>query len=135
MDPQRALKIAEKISDIGLRMSLDDFGTGYSSLSHLSRFPINEIKIDKSFVLNMTKRASDATIVRSTLYLAHNLGLQVVAEGIEDADVLSDLSKLQCEFGQGFLIGRPMSSGEVNNLLRNQQERVRKEILLPGGHL
>jgi EAL domain-containing protein (putative c-di-GMP-specific phosphodiesterase class I) len=118
VDPTKALKIVEHIAGFGFRISLDDFGTGYSSLSHLSRLPLHELKIDKSFVANMLNRSNDWTIVQATLYLAHNLGLQVVAEGIEDIDVMNELIKLHCESGQGFLIGKPMPSNEISRVLR-----------------
>ncbi len=84
-DPVAALEAMERMTALGVRTSVDDFGTGYSSMSHLRRLPINEIKIDQSFVLDMTRNESDRAIVRSIIELGHNLGLEVVAEGVEDS--------------------------------------------------
>src|SRR5207302_927235 len=90
--------------DIGVQMSIDDFGTGHSSLVQLKRLPVNQIKIDKSFVREMTKNENDAVIVRSTIELGHNLGLSVVAEGVEDQATWDALTALGCDEGQGFLL-------------------------------
>src|SRR5574343_1999106 len=87
-DPQRALQTLNRLHEMGLKLSIDDFGTGYSSLAYLKRLPVDELKIDRSFVMNMENDVQDAKIVRSTIDLAHNLGLTVVAEGVENADVL-----------------------------------------------
>ena len=87
-DPVAALEAMERMTTLGVRTSVDDFGTGYSSMSHLRRLPINEIKIDQSFVLDMTRNESDRAIVRSIIELGHNLGLDVVAEGVEDKATL-----------------------------------------------
>ena len=118
IDPDRAMRVIQRISAIGVRLSIDDFGTGYSSLSYLKRLPVDEIKIDKSFVINMTEDASDAVIVRSTIDLAHNLGLKVVAEGIETEESLARLAALRCDVGQGFLLGRPAPAAELERLIR-----------------
>ena len=107
-DPQRAEAMLNLLSKQGFRLSIDDFGTGYSSLGYLKRLPVDELKIDKSFVINMEANANDATIVRSTIDLAHNLGLGVVAEGVEIADVLEQLRALSCDEAQGYHIGRPL---------------------------
>ena len=107
-DPQRAEAMLNLLSKQGFRLSIDDFGTGYSSLGYLKRLPVDELKIDKSFVINMEANANDATIVRSTIDLAHNLGLGVVAEGVENADVLEQLRALSCDEAQGYHIGRPL---------------------------
>jgi diguanylate cyclase (GGDEF)-like protein/PAS domain S-box-containing protein len=118
IDPDRAMRVIQRISAIGVRLSIDDFGTGYSSLSYLKRLPVDEIKIDKSFVINMTEDASDAVIVRSTIDLAHNLGLKVVAEGIETEEHLARLAELRCDVGQGFLLGRPVPPAELKRLIQ-----------------
>ncbi|MBK8906633.1 MAG: EAL domain-containing protein [Rhodospirillales bacterium] len=112
-DPDRALEIANTVSEIGCKLSIDDFGTGYSSLSYLSRLPVNELKIDKSFVLSMAHSGTNATIVHSTIDLAHNLGLKVVSEGVETREMLDALVRLGCDAIQGFLIGPPMSAAGV----------------------
>ncbi len=107
-DPDRVRRNLFRLHDLGVRLSIDDFGTGYSSLSHLQRLPLHEIKIDKSFVLQMTANDSDLVIVRSTIDLAHNLGLSVVAEGIETAQHLAILQELGCDLGQGFFVSHPL---------------------------
>jgi diguanylate cyclase len=89
-------------------LSIDDFGTGYSSLAYLKRLPVDELKIDKSFVLNMERDADGTTIVRSTIDLGHNMGLRVVAEGIESEAVWYLLADLGCDQGQGYFMSRPM---------------------------
>jgi len=111
-DPQRALATLERLSGLGFRLSIDDFGTGYSSLAYLKRLPVDELKIDKSFVLSMEKDTDDARIVRSTIDLAHGLGLKVVAEGVESALVWELLRDLSCDEAQGFHMGRPMPAHE-----------------------
>ncbi|MGE5453043.1 MAG: EAL domain-containing protein [Acidobacteriota bacterium] len=107
-DPQRALQTLNKLHDMGLKLSIDDFGTGYSSLAYLKRLPVDELKIDRSFVMNMESDVQDAKIVHSTIDLAHNLGLTVVAEGIENAQSLHMLASLNCDEAQGYFIAKPM---------------------------
>ena len=109
-DPVNALKIATELHDIGLRLSIDDFGTGYSSLAYLERLPVDELKIDRSFVMHMSRSENDAVIVRSVIDLAHNLGLKVVAEGIENKEHMDLLRELGCDIGQGYFITRPMDN-------------------------
>ena len=107
-DPQRAEAMLNSLSQQGFKLSIDDFGTGYSSLGYLKRLPVDELKIDKSFVMGMQTDTDDATIVRSTIDLAHNLGLSVVAEGVENAAVLAQLRALACDEAQGYHISRPL---------------------------
>jgi diguanylate cyclase len=107
-DPERAETVVRKLAAMGLHLAIDDFGTGYSSLAYLRQLPVQELKIDRSFVMFMDKNRGDASIVKSTIDLAHNLGLTVVAEGIENEDVLGQLAKLGCNEGQGYFIGKPM---------------------------
>ncbi|HEY4081832.1 MAG TPA: EAL domain-containing protein [Burkholderiaceae bacterium] len=107
-DPQRAQTTLEHLSAMGFKLSIDDFGTGYSSLAYLKRLPVNELKIDKSFVMAMEADIDDAKIVRSTIELAHNLGLTVVAEGVETAKAWKLLAALGCDEGQGYFMGKPM---------------------------
>jgi diguanylate cyclase (GGDEF)-like protein len=113
-DPQRALATLNKLSGLGFKLSIDDFGTGYSSLAYLKRLPVDELKIDKSFVLNMVEDLDDAKIVRSTIDLAHNLGLTVVAEGVENVKVWDLLRQLDCDEAQGYHMGRPMPADEFH---------------------
>jgi len=107
-DPQRAEAMLNRLSEQGFKLSIDDFGTGYSSLAYLKRLPVDELKIDKSFVMSMQTDQDDAMIVRSTIDLAHNLGLTVVAEGVENAAILESLRTLACDEAQGYHIARPM---------------------------
>ncbi len=117
LDPARATTTLERLSEIGLTLSIDDFGTGYSSLANLKRLPVDMIKIDKSFVLEMTTEHSDAAIVRSTIELAHNLGLRVIAEGVEDRQSREELGRLGCDFAQGFYLSRPMAADKLTRKL------------------
>jgi diguanylate cyclase (GGDEF)-like protein len=111
-DPNRALRILEQLHELGVHLSIDDFGTGYSSLAYLKRLPVQTLKIDNSFVRTMLEDLQDELIVNSTIHLAHNLGLTVVAEGVENEELLSRLHSLGCDEAQGYFIGRPMA---VNN--------------------
>ncbi len=113
-DPTRSMGVLGRLHAMGVRLAIDDFGTGYSSLSYLRRLPVSEVKIDKSFVVSMADNDNDAAIVRSTIELAHNLGLAVVAEGIEDGTALAELAQLGCDLGQGFLLGHPMSAQDFD---------------------
>ena len=116
-DPERALENLTALSRLGVRLSLDDFGTGYSSLAYLRRLPVTEIKIDKSFVLRMDVDDEDATIVRSTIDLAHGLGLRVLAEGVETAETWQRLSELGCDAAQGYFLSRPHPASVVTDWL------------------
>ena len=107
-DPQRALQTLQRLHEMGLRLSIDDFGTGYSSLAYLKRLPLHELKIDRSFVMSMETDRADLKIVRSTIDLAHNLGLTVVAEGVENAHTWALLKALNCDEAQGYYMARPM---------------------------
>lgn len=113
-DPQRAEATLNRLAAQGFRLSIDDFGTGYSSLAYLKRLPVHELKIDKSFVMGMEHDDSDAKIVRSTVDLAHNLGLAVVAEGVENEAILELLHQLGCDEAQGYHISRPMPVDAFN---------------------
>ena len=116
-DPARAMENLTALSRLGVRLSLDDFGTGYSSLAYLRRLPVTEIKIDKSFVLRMDVDEEDATIVRSTIDLAHGLGLRVIAEGVETAETWQRLSDLGCDAAQGYFLSRPHPADVVTDWL------------------
>ncbi len=112
-----ALPALERLHALGVGLSVDDFGTGYSSLSYLRRLPIDEVKIDKSFVLGMSTDPGTKTIARSIIDLAHNLGLRVVAEGVEDELTRHLLTNMNCDFLQGYLVSRPLTEGNLANWL------------------
>ncbi|BBP59378.1 EAL domain-containing protein [Pseudomonas sp. St316] len=109
-EPERALKNLHLLRDCGISLSVDDFGTGYSSLAHLKRLPVQELKIDQSFVRDLDEASEDAVIVRSTIEMSHNLGLKVVAEGVEYAHSLRLLERWHCDTAQGYLISRPLTA-------------------------
>lgn len=113
-EPGQVLEVLAKIRDLGVDIAIDDFGTGYSSLSHLKRLPVHELKIDREFVKDMCRDKDDAVIVRSTIDLAHNLGLKVVAEGVEDAETLQMLAELKCDYAQGFYFCRPLAADQIS---------------------
>ncbi len=112
-EPENVIKALHKLNAIGLRISIDDFGIGYSSLTYLQQLPVNELKIDKSFGLSLVSDKNSAVIVRSTIDLAHKLGLRVVAEGVETRETLEALQELGCDAVQGFYLGRPMPMEEM----------------------
>jgi len=116
-DPFRAKLVFERLAAMGVRISIDDYGTGYSSLAYLRDLPVSEIKIDRSFVLNMTSRADDEMIVRSTIDLGRNLGLRVVAEGVETEEAWNRLAELGCDVAQGYLLTRPVPPEELTKWL------------------
>jgi EAL domain-containing protein (putative c-di-GMP-specific phosphodiesterase class I) len=119
-DPARAEATLKRLGQIGLTLSIDDFGTGYSSLASLKRLPVDVIKIDKSFVIEMAVDPSDAAIVRSTIDLAHNLGLRVVAEGVESEDAWRQLEALGCDIAQGYYLSRPLPAEAATRLIRER---------------
>ena len=116
-DAAQALRVLDALHGMGVRLSIDDFGTGYSSLAHLKRLPVDELKIDKSFVVHVQSEGDDAVIVRSTVDLAHNMGLQVVAEGVESAATLSLLRSWRCDFAQGYYISEPLTPAALERWL------------------
>lgn len=118
-DPIQAMQVLESVQRLGITTSIDDFGTGHSSLAYLKHLPISELKIDRSFVGNMLAEESDLTIVRSTIDLAHNLGLGVVAEGVEDGPTLGHLAELGCDRAQGYFITEPLEVDTATEWLRD----------------
>ncbi len=113
-NPTDSLAILTEINRMGVTFAIDDFGTGYSSLAYLKRLPVDELKIDKSFVTHMAEAENDAVIVRSTIDLAHNLGLKVTAEGVETQDAWDILEILGCDYSQGYFMGRPMPADKLD---------------------
>ena len=118
-DPQAAARNMQALKAAGVSFSIDDFGTGYSSLTQLQRLPVDELKIDKSFVSESHLREDDAKIVRSTIELAHSMGLRVVAEGVENSNLWRSLGALGCDYAQGYFISKPMPPSEVANWVRS----------------
>jgi diguanylate cyclase (GGDEF)-like protein/PAS domain S-box-containing protein len=126
-DPATAFAVVQRIAQIGCKLSLDDFGTGYSSLAYLQKLPIDELKIDRSFVLAMTRDDNAAVIVRSVVQLGKGLGLSVVAEGVESREAFERLRSLGCDQVQGFLFGPAMSGDELLAWLREHGPSSRRE--------
>jgi EAL domain-containing protein (putative c-di-GMP-specific phosphodiesterase class I) len=116
-----AIELLQKLAERGVKLAFDDFGTGYASLSYLTRFPLSRIKIDRSFVRNITDNAEHAAIVRSLIAMAHNLGLEVIAEGVETEAQAAFLLKEQCEEAQGFLYAKPLPAGQFADYLKTRQ--------------
>ena len=115
-DPDQATRVMRRLSEAGVRIAIDDFGTGYSSLAYLTQFPVSALKIDRSFVRDMSRDKNDATIVRTIIEMAHSLGFTVIAEGVETEEQATLLQLLRCEQAQGYLFNRPMPAHELVRL-------------------
>jgi EAL domain-containing protein (putative c-di-GMP-specific phosphodiesterase class I) len=109
---------------MGLQTSLDDFGTGYSSLNYLMQLPLNKLKIDRSFIVNMDKGEKGVAIVSAIIAMAHSLSLEVIAEGVEDESHIQLLRKMQCDIVQGYYIARPMPAAEFEQLLSSNSRNI-----------
>jgi EAL domain-containing protein (putative c-di-GMP-specific phosphodiesterase class I) len=120
-DPERAIAGLAAWRDLGVAVSIDDYGTGHSSLTYLQRLPATELKIDGSFVGNLATDRRSAIMVRSTIAMAHELGLEIVAEGVEDETVLELLRTMGCDIAQGWAVGRPTAPEEITRLLMQEQ--------------
>ncbi|MCK3832419.1 putative bifunctional diguanylate cyclase/phosphodiesterase [Pseudomonas fluorescens] len=123
-NPQQALSVLEQLRGCGISLSVDDFGTGYSSLAQLQRLPVQELKIDQSFIRNLDSTSGDGVIVRSTIEMSHNLGLKVVAEGVEFEHSLTLLKHWQCDTAQGYLISRPLNAMAFERWMRRARVSV-----------
>jgi EAL domain-containing protein (putative c-di-GMP-specific phosphodiesterase class I) len=123
-DPFRVRQVLDGLNDLGLRLAIDDFGTGYSSLAYLKRLPVQTIKIDRSFVMAMCEDRNDAAIVRSTIELGQNLGLAVVAEGVETEEAWKALRRHGCTYAQGYLISRPAAADDLAALFEDRAARL-----------
>ncbi len=118
-DAEATIALLKRLKSLNLRLSIDDFGTGYSSLSYLHRFPVDTLKIDRSFINQMGDEGEDTTIVQTILVLGHALGMDIVAEGVETVVQKQTLQKLRCEYGQGYLFSKPVNSETATQLLTN----------------
>ncbi len=125
-DPVSAMKVLGELSNMGINLSIDDFGTGYSSLAYLKQLPMDEIKIDKSFVIDMINDKDDYIIVRSTIDLAHNMGRKVIAEGVESPEIWDALNIMGCDMAQGNYISMPQSSDDFTLWLQDSQWNLKK---------
>jgi diguanylate cyclase (GGDEF)-like protein len=123
-DPQRALENLERFADAGIRISIDDYGAGLSSLAYLKQMRAHELKIDKAFVIGMAEGQKDALLVRSTVDLAHSLGLKVTAEGVETAMVQALLTAMGCDLAQGYFIARPMAQADLAAFLQRERDQA-----------
>ncbi len=132
-DPDRALEVVTLLADQGVWISIDDFGMGYSSLSYLRKLPARELKIDRSFVMGMDQDEGSAVIVRSTVELAHNLGLQAVAEGVDSMEVWNRLRTLGCDRAQGYLFSRPLAAGGLTHWIRTSSWGVHPDAVSLAG--
>jgi EAL domain-containing protein (putative c-di-GMP-specific phosphodiesterase class I) len=117
-DPAKLTAMLDELRRLGVKLAIDDFGTGYSSLSYLKRFRVDHLKIDRSFVQDIGSAGDDATIVKTIIALGHNLGLKVVAEGVETAEQLEFLRHNACDEIQGYYVGKPMPAADFEALLR-----------------
>lgn len=120
-DPKHALDILNRLSDMQMNLSIDDFGTGYSSLAYLSKLPVQEIKIDQTFVFGMIENNNDALIVKSTIDLGHNLGLKVIAEGVENEETWNILEQMNCDIAQGYYMSPPLGKMELVSWLQDSR--------------
>jgi EAL domain-containing protein (putative c-di-GMP-specific phosphodiesterase class I) len=127
-DPERAHAVLANLDDMNVMLSIDDFGTGYSSLAYLRQLPVREIKIDKSFVMAMHGSENDAVIVHSIVDLAHNIGLQVIAEGIEDEPTYRRLLELGCDMGQGYYFSKPIPADEFLRWLSESRWGINRDV-------
>ncbi|WP_145009695.1 putative bifunctional diguanylate cyclase/phosphodiesterase [Pseudomonas oryzihabitans] len=127
-DPEAAIALLKRLSIMGIRLSVDDYGTGQASLAHLKRLPVDELKIDQSFIRELEPGNDDAVIVRSTIEMGHNLGLDVVAEGVEEGRTLALLRSWGCDLIQGYYISRPVPAGEFEAWMERQAEPAVEEL-------
>jgi EAL domain-containing protein (putative c-di-GMP-specific phosphodiesterase class I) len=136
-DVEHTLAVLQRLFALGVRIAIDDYGTGYASLSYLKHLPADELKIDRAFVRHLTTDVADQAIVRSTVNLAHSLGMQVVAEGVEDLATLNLLAALKCDIAQGYYLSRPVAARDLERWLRERVEAPesllddRKEAIIP----
>ena len=116
-NPEETIESLKKLKDLGMSVSIDDFGTGYSSLSYLTRFPLDSLKVDRAFVANLPDDRDAVAIVRAIISMAKNLGLNIIAEGVENENQVSFLHALGCQVGQGYLFSKPIPAEDFQKLL------------------
>ena len=122
-NPEEAIKILQRISELGIKLAVDDFGTGYSSLSYLKRLPINKLKIDRSFIKELPSDDEDASITKAVIALSKSLNLNVIAEGVEVQEQKDFLIENGCHNIQGYFFAKPMSNSDLENILKNGFEK------------
>ena len=127
-DAERVTESLERLKDMGLELAIDDFGTGYSSLSYLKRFPIDRLKIDQSFVQDVTADTDDEAIIGAIIALTRKLGLRTIAEGVETREQLEFLRDQGCDEVQGFLLSRPLAPTDCATLLAREGESQRRQV-------
>ncbi|MDG1858203.1 MAG: EAL domain-containing protein [Emcibacteraceae bacterium] len=128
-DPELAMGVLNSLDAHGLLMSIDDYGTGYSSMSYLKQLPIKELKVDKSFVLDLATNKEDEILVRSTIELGHNLGLKVTAEGVEDQISLEKLRSYGCDLIQGYHVSRPLPIADLYDFIKNSPYGLNDKVV------
>jgi EAL domain-containing protein (putative c-di-GMP-specific phosphodiesterase class I) len=132
-DVEASVAVLKEFKRRGIRISIDDFGTGYSSLSFLKRFPIDSLKIDRSFIFNLTSSIDDSAIVTAIIAMAHSLNLNIIAEGVETAGQLTFLSERGCHEMQGYLFSKPVAAGEMAKLMLSDQKGAEEETQAAAG--
>jgi len=123
-DVDAAIQTLQRLREMGVKLSIDDFGTGYSSLSYLKRLAVNKLKIDQSFVRDLTHDPDDAAIVKTIIQLGHNLQLTVIAEGVETSEQLAFLHNYGCDEAQGYLISRPVQAADFAALYQSKLPEI-----------
>jgi EAL domain-containing protein (putative c-di-GMP-specific phosphodiesterase class I) len=128
-DSQHALEVLNALKGMRVQLALDDFGTGYSSLSHLKHFPIDILKIDQSFVRDLDTDSGASSIVSAVIGMGRNLGMQVVAEGVESREQLTCLRELACPQGQGFYLSEPLTAAEFSRLCHRREAQTARSVM------
>ena len=123
-DVEAAEHTVRRFAELGVRLAIDDFGTGYSSLNYLKRFPINTVKVDRSFVMDLPGNPDDLAITRAVVAMAHQLNMEVVAEGVETPEQLACLAEEGCEYAQGYLFSKPVPLSQVQDMVRQEASIV-----------
>jgi EAL domain-containing protein (putative c-di-GMP-specific phosphodiesterase class I) len=130
-NPEVAAVTLAKLRALGVFLSIDDFGTGYSSLSYLNRFPLDILKIDRSFISTMNHSEDNLQIVKTIVTLAGNLGMQVIAEGVETEDQLNQLRLLKCQYAQGYLFSKPLDAAQADLFILNRLNNSPAALQIP----